>query len=112
MPSMSFRRQIDYKQRAADQGGIDGHRLALKKIGLPPIIYCDFVHWADFLSNGCLDHHEDTTHFEFSQLWKDQMRQLLKFIEEEYAARGTVRSMQGWLRVKLGLCVDCGCDLR
>ena len=108
---MSFRRRVDHKRKAAETVWIERHWPTLKEIGLPPIVFCDYGHWTDFLDNGYLDHHEDTTRFSFAQLSNDQMRRLHRFLEDEHATKGAPPSLLGWLRVRFDLCRDCGNDL-
>ena len=83
---------------------IDLHRNTLKSIGLPPEVYLDLDHWEDFLQNGALDWHaESSTGFEFSRLSQPQMRRLLEFLETNDEFSPDWCPMPGWLRVRLGM---------
>ena len=82
---------------------IERHRATLKSIGLPPEVYLDLEHWCDFLQNGYLERHpESSTGFDFSQMSTDQMRQLLEFLDAHDEFHPDQCEMPGWLRVRCG----------
>jgi hypothetical protein len=100
---MSFRQPKSHRQaeHRAWQAWLAEHAPALKAIGLPPSLTLSQDHWTDFLQNGTLDWHpESSDGCAFDQLSLEQMSRLLATLEAspEYAAY----PMAGWLRYRLG----------
>lgn len=59
------------------------NQASLDACGLPLLVLEDEDHWWDFLLHGYLDHHEDPSRFNVSQLSPAQMRALHDFLEGE-----------------------------
>lgn len=97
---MSFRQKVDHKRKAAEKAWIERHWPTLKQIGLPPIVYCDYDHWDDFLENGHIHFRPDTTHFSFDQLSRDQLAQLGRFLEEHFGSKDRIPPLLGHIRVR------------
>jgi hypothetical protein len=95
---MAYRKQKpDVKEVQRQKGWIEANREILANLGLPPIVRLDFAHWSDFLENGCLDHHEDSTGFSVDQLTTAQVAGLRRFLESEYSTDYTPPLLR-WLR--------------
>jgi hypothetical protein len=81
---------------------IDRHRAELVAIGLPPEVYLDESHWADFLQNGHLHWHESSG-FEFGDLSPGQLRALHRFLEREFGTAERPPPLLRWVRVRCGV---------
>jgi hypothetical protein len=101
---MAFRRKgkNDRKRKQAWHEWIETNLSRLKGIGLPPEVYLDLQHWEDFLANGHLHWHPETsTGFHFSDLSISQMRALLTLLETEDEFIPENFPLPQWLRVRL-----------
>jgi hypothetical protein len=102
--NMAFRKnksdQLDLDSRWFDW--IDRHRNTLRDLGLPPEVYLSQDHWNDFLENGHLHwHRQDSTAFNFGDLSRSQMRELLAFLEHHLEICPVHCPLPGYLRVRL-----------
>ena len=104
---MAYRRVGDdhHKRRRAWHEWINQNASELQAIGLPPEVYLDLQHWDDFVENGHLHFHpESSTGFDFGQLSPPQMQALLAFLEAEQEFVPENCPLKGWLHVRLGYC--------
>ena len=62
--------------------------------GLPELIVCDADHWYDFISHGCLDHHEDPVGFSVSHLTVRQKAFLLQLVSRDRADLDSIVGME------------------
>jgi hypothetical protein len=101
---MAFR-QSSSKDRSRNRDWdrwIEQHAARLKSIGLPPEVYLDLRHWEDFLENGHLHFHpESSTDFEFGQLSNAQQQKLLEFLMTKNEFEPKHFPLPGYLRVRL-----------
>jgi hypothetical protein len=103
---MAFRRagSDDRNRSRAWRAWTEQLAATLKSIGLPPRVYLDLGYWKDFLENGHLHRHsESSTGFEFAQLSPPQMHRLLAFLETQNEFKPEYYPLPGWLRVRLGV---------
>ena len=85
------------------------HRETLEKIGLPKCTYQSPSHWVDFLENGELHWHpEQSDGFYFLDLSKEQMAELLVFLENANIFEPDCYNILEWLRHNLKPNPDAG----
>jgi len=98
---MSFRRKKD--NRLAEQRKwrewLAANEAALLEAGLSNEVLISQDHWTDFLQNGYLEWHpESSSGFTFDQLTSEQMKKLLKVLQQSHDYPG--EGMAGWIRTR------------
>jgi hypothetical protein len=90
------------RQSRAWSAWVESNRAALLSFGLPAAVYLDEERWLDFLENGHLHWHEDSTHFAFDDLSIGQLDALRRFLEQQYGHSEQCPPLLRWLRVRCG----------
>ena len=98
---MGYRKQKpDHKKKRYQEFWLRDNLEELSSIGIPPVVLRDYDHWDDFLENGHLHWHEDSTGFGFEQLSVPQLEKLLAFLRKQYSDDQHPSPLFGWLIVR------------